>query len=93
MQKLSVRLATVALSICVFICGTAFSAHAAGGEQLSSAQPSAVNLQQLPNLIDIPQTSESIEKVLRLENEGENLFKQRLFDKAWPNGRKPMDCH
>jgi len=50
--------------------------------QISSSQPSTLNLQQLPSIIDIPQTPESIEKVLKLEEEGDNLFKQRLLDKA-----------
>ena len=50
--------------------------------QLSSSQPSGINLQQLPSLIEIPQTPESIERVLKLENEGENLFTNHLLDKA-----------
>ncbi len=50
--------------------------------QIGSSQPASLNLQQLPSLIEIPQTPESIEKVLKLEDEGEKLFQQRLLDKA-----------
>ncbi len=48
----------------------------------SSVQQSNLNLQQLPSLIDIPQTSESIEKVYKLEEEGEKYYHQHLLDKA-----------
>ncbi len=82
MQNLTVRLGAFVLSFCVFASGSIFSAGAADNSQISSAQPTSANLQQLPSLIDIPQTPESIEKVLKLEDEGENLFKQRLLDKA-----------
>jgi CHAT domain-containing protein/tetratricopeptide (TPR) repeat protein len=47
-----------------------------------SVKPAQLNLQQLPTLIDIPQTPESIEKVLKLEEEGEKFFGQRDLDKA-----------
>ena len=50
--------------------------------QIGSAEPSTVNLQQLPSLIEIPQTPESIEKVLKMEDDGEKIFRQRLLDKA-----------
>ena len=50
--------------------------------QIGSSQPANVNLQQLPSLIEIPQTPESIEKVIRFEDEGEKLFQQRMLDKA-----------
>jgi len=58
--------------------------------EVSSLQQSTLNLQQLPSLIDIPQTSESIEKVGKLEEEGEKLFKQRALDKALA---KWQDCY
>jgi len=48
----------------------------------SAQQQSTLSLQQLPSLIDIPQTAESIEKVGKLEEEGEKYFKQHLLDKA-----------
>jgi len=82
LQKLSMRLAVLIISGCVFIYGTTFSVGAADSPQISSSQPSSLNIQQLPSLIDIPQTPESIEKVLKLEEEGENLFKQHLLEKA-----------
>lgn len=45
-------------------------------------QPANVNLKQLPAIIDIPQTPESIEKVAKLEDEGEKYFQQHILDKA-----------
>ncbi len=50
--------------------------------QIGSTQPSNLNLQQLPNLLDMPQTPETIEKELKMEEDGEKLFKQHLLDKA-----------
>ncbi len=46
------------------------------------SMPANVDLKQIPSLIDIPQTPESIEKVLKLEDEGETFFQQKLLDKA-----------
>ncbi len=49
----------------------------------ASASPAAqLNLQQLPNLLDIPQTTESLEKVQKLQQTGETLFTQGLLDQA-----------
>ncbi len=44
--------------------------------------PANVDLKQIPALVDIPQTPESIERVLKLETEGEKFFQQKLLDKA-----------
>ena len=51
-------------------------------EEGKNASPAALNLQQIPSLIDVPQTPESIEKVAKLEDEGEKLFAQHILDKA-----------
>jgi CHAT domain-containing protein len=47
-----------------------------------NSNPAQLNLQQLPQLMDIPQTTESLEKVQRLEAEGEQFFAKRLLDRA-----------
>ena len=60
-------------------------------DQNRTATPAALNLQQIPNLIDMPQTPESIEKVSKLEDEGEKLFANHILDKALANGRKLTD--
>jgi tetratricopeptide (TPR) repeat protein len=51
-------------------------------DQSKNASPAALNIQQIPSLIDLPQTPESIEKVSKLEDEGEKLFAQHNLDKA-----------
>lgn len=56
----------------------------------SKIQQANFNLQQLPNLVDLPQTPESIEKVTKMEEEGEKLFNDRLLDKALT---KWQDCY
>ena len=49
---------------------------------IEKGSPANVDLKQIPALVDIPQTPESIERVLKLEAEGEKLFGQKLLDKA-----------
>jgi CHAT domain-containing protein/tetratricopeptide (TPR) repeat protein len=51
-------------------------------DRTQNGSPAALNLQQLPSLIDVPQTPESIEKVSKLEDEGEKLFANHIVDKA-----------
>jgi tetratricopeptide (TPR) repeat protein len=48
---------------------------------IGTSNPAQLNLQQLPDL-DIQKTPESIEKVGRLEQEGEQFFARKLLDKA-----------
>jgi len=87
----------LAISFSIIFNGTAGSALAAGNTQADSssmshgtvldqanktATPADLNVQQLPSLIDIPQTPESIEKVIKAEAEGEQFFEQHLLDRA-----------
>ncbi len=50
--------------------------------QTSPNQSSNINLQQLPQLIEVPQTPESIEKVMKMEEDAEKFYQQHLLDKA-----------
>ncbi len=47
-----------------------------------TAKPASLNLQSLPQLIDIPQTPDAIEKCLKLEAEGEKAFNSHSLDVA-----------
>lgn len=60
--------------------GTGMSDKAQSVDQ--NATPAGLNVQQIPNLIDLPQTPESIERVNKLEEEGEKFFQQHFLDKA-----------
>jgi len=60
----------------------AVKAPASASGSMASASPAQLNLQQLPNLLDIPQTTESLEKVQKLEQEGEQYLNQKLLDRA-----------
>jgi CHAT domain-containing protein len=50
---------------------------------IGNSNPAQLNLQQLPpNLLDMQQTPESLEKVQKLEQEGEQFFSKRILDRA-----------
>ncbi|PWT99322.1 MAG: hypothetical protein C5B53_05545 [Candidatus Melainabacteria bacterium] len=51
-------------------------------DQNKNGSPATLNIQQIPSLVDLPQTPESIERVSKLEDEGEKLFVNHILDKA-----------